>query len=72
MKDSFAVPVKVNDEFMIQLPVEARTMFDIKADEEMILLGDRNQGIALMTSELARKKMGPISAEIFKRAIGDE
>ena len=68
MKDSFAVPVKVDDEFRIQLPDEAKAMFDIKAGEEMILLGDKNQGIALMTPDLANKKMGPISASILNHA----
>ena len=40
MKDSFAVPVKVDDELRIQLPEEAIAMFNIEAGEEMILLGD--------------------------------
>ena len=69
MKDSFAVPVKVDDEFRIQLPDEAKVMFDIKVDEEMVLLGDENQGIALMTADLAHKKMGPISAKILSHAL---
>ena len=69
MKDSFAVPVKVDDEFKIQLPDEAKVMFDIKVGEEMVLLGDKNQGIALMTPDLANKKMGPISAKILSQAL---
>ena len=72
MKDSFAVSVVVDDEFRIQIPDEAKTMFDIKVGEEMILLGDKNQGIALMTPDLAHKKMGPVSSKILSHALDEQ
>ncbi|MGT2846410.1 helix-turn-helix domain-containing protein [Streptococcus massiliensis] len=40
--------VQVNDKGQITLPARARKIFHIKAGSELLLLGDINQGLALM------------------------
>ena len=72
MKNNFALPVIVGDKYQIDLPQEAVDMFDIQPGEKLILLGDKNQGIALMTGEMAHKKMGPVSSKILNDVINEE
>lgn len=55
--------VKVGDKGQIVIPAKARKIFDIKAGDNLIVLGDEGQGIALMKEQglldmlkLARKK----------------
>lgn len=48
----FMVTVKVGPKGQITIPAVARKMFDIKEGETLIVLGDRERGIALMKSDL--------------------
>ena len=52
MKDAkegrFIVSVKVGPKGQITVPVEARKMFDIKVGDTLMVLGDRERGIALI------------------------
>ena len=50
--DRFMVTVKVGPKGQITIPAVARKMFDIKEGETLIVLGDRERGIALMKSDL--------------------
>lgn len=49
--DRFLVTVRVGPKGQITVPVEARRMFDIKEGETLIMLGDRQRGIALLKSD---------------------
>ena len=51
-KDRFIVSVKVGPKGQITLPKEAREMFDIKVGETIMVLGDKEQGLALMKADI--------------------
>ncbi len=44
--------VTVGDKGQIVIPAQARRVFDIKAGDQIIVLGDENQGMALITEKL--------------------
>ena len=71
MKDNFAESVMVDEEYRIKLPEKAREMFDIKPGEQVVLLGDVNQGIAILTADMAKKKMGPAAGMILGKAAAE-
>ena len=47
-KDKFIVSVRVGPKGQITVPVQAREMFDIKEGDTLMVLGDKNKGIALI------------------------
>ncbi len=51
LDDKFIVSVKVGPKGQITIPVEAREMFDIKAGDTLMVLGDKDRGIAIVKSE---------------------
>ena len=50
-QDRFIVSVKVGPKGQITIPKEAREMFDIKEGETLMVLGDRQRGIALLKAD---------------------
>ncbi len=44
--------VKVGEKGQIVIPKEAREVFDIKPGDTLLLLGDINQGIAIVKNDL--------------------
>ena len=51
-KERFIVSVKVGPKGQITIPVEARKMFDIKEGETLMVLGDKERGIAILKQDL--------------------
>jgi AbrB family looped-hinge helix DNA binding protein len=51
-KDRFIVSVKVGPKGQITLPKEAREMFDIKVGDTIMVLGDKDRGLALMKADI--------------------
>ncbi len=51
-KDRFIVSVKVGHKGQITLPKEAREMFDIKVGDTIMVLGDKDRGLALMKADI--------------------
>ena len=51
-KDRFIVSVKGRTKGQITLPKEAREMFDIKVGDTIMVLGDKDRGIALMKADI--------------------
>ena len=51
-EDRFLVSVKVGPKGQITIPKEARQMFDIKEGETLVVMGDRNRGIALLKADM--------------------
>ena len=49
--DRFIVSVKVGPKGQITVPAEARKMFDIKEGDTLMVLGDRQRGLALVKSD---------------------
>ena len=62
--------VKVGEKGQIVIPKEAREIFDIKPGDNLIVLGDEEQGIAIMKSDDLLK----FAEAVFnaKRVDGDE
>ena len=52
IQDRFIVSVKVGPKGQITIPKEAREMFDIKEGETLMVLGDRQRGIAILKADV--------------------
>ena len=50
--ERFIVSVKVGPKGQITIPKEARKMFDIKEGDTLMVMGDRNKGIALLKADI--------------------
>ena len=50
-KDRFIVSVKVGEKGQIIVPKEAREMFNIQPGDTLMVLGDKERGLALMKSD---------------------
>ena len=50
-KDKFVGISKVGEKGQIVIPKEARDMFDIKSGDSVIVLCDKNKGIALIKAD---------------------
>ena len=51
MKDKFVGIAKVGEKGQIVIPKEARDMFDIKSGDSVIVLCDKEKGIALLKAD---------------------
>ncbi len=56
--DRFIVSVKVGPKGQITIPVEARKMFDIKEGDTIMVMGDKERGLALLKTDLFYSLMG--------------
>ena len=60
-QNRFITSVKVGPKGHITIPKEAREMFDIKEGETLMVLGDKDKGIAILKADafysLAEEKM---------------
>ena len=59
----FIISVKVGPKGQITIPKEAREMFDINEGDTIMVLGDKNRGIALMKADQIYDIMGGIINE---------
>ena len=50
-KERFIVSVKVGPKGQITIPKEAREMFDIKEGDTLMVMGDKNRGIAILKAD---------------------
>ena len=56
--DRFIVSVKVGPKGQITIPVEARRMFDIKEGDTLMVMGDKEKGIAIIKDDAFYELMG--------------
>ena len=63
MKDKFIGIAKVGEKGQIVIPKEARNMFDIKCGDSVIVLCDKEKGIALLKSDAIEK----LSDKVFSK-----
>ena len=59
--------VKVGERGQIIIPKEARTIFDIKAGDTLIVLGDEKWGLAVTKADVLEKH----AAQIFQKIAED-
>ena len=50
-QNRFIISVKVGPKGQITIPKEAREMFDIKEGETLMVLGDKDKGIAILKAD---------------------
>ena len=56
--DRFIVSVKVGPKGQITIPVEARKMFNINEGDTVMVMGDKNRGLAILKADLFYSLMG--------------
>ena len=56
--------VNVNERGQIVIPKKAREVFDIKTGDSLVLLGDEEEGFALIKTELFEKRIQAALANI--------
>ena len=56
-KDRFIVSVKVGEKGQIIVPKEAREMFNISPGDTLMVLGDKERGLAIMKSDAVYELM---------------
>ena len=59
-EDRFIVSVKVGPKGQITIPAAARKMFDIKEGDTLMVMGDKQRGIALIKDDVFYEVMGGI------------
>jgi len=59
-EDRFIVSVKVGPKGQITIPVEARKLFDIKEGDTLMVMGEKQKGIALLKDDVFYKLMDGI------------
>ena len=57
-EDRFIVSVKVGPKGQITIPKEARKMFDIKEGDTLMVMGDKDRGLAIMKADFFYEMMG--------------
>lgn len=67
-EDRFIVSVKVGPKAQITIPSAARKMFDIKEGDTLMVMGDKEKGIALIKDDVFYQLMGGM----FKNENGDK
>lgn len=55
--DRFIVSVKVGPKGQITIPKEAREMFNIQEGESLMVMGDKNRGLAILKADEFYKLM---------------
>ena len=60
MKDKFVGIAKVGEKGQIVIPKEARDMFDIKSGDSLVILCDKNKGIAILKSEVIEESLDKV------------
>ena len=56
--DRFIVSVKVGPKGQSTIPAEARKMFNINEGDTIMVMGDKNRGLALLKADLFYSLMG--------------
>ena len=70
--DRFIVSVKVGAKGQITIPAPARTMFDIKEGDTLMVMGDRARGIALLKTDLFYELTGGVFGDGNPREKPDQ
>ena len=63
MKNKFVGIAKVGEKGQIVIPKQARDMFNIKPGDSLVILCDKDKGIAILKSEVLEDSMDKIIEE---------
>ncbi len=70
--DKRAWTVKIGEKGQFVIPKQARDMLDIKPGDTILVLGDKNRGIAIPPKEMMDKYIEMIFGEITDDSEGEE
>lgn len=62
-EDKFIVSVKVGPKGQITIPAVARKMFDIKEGDTLMIMGDKDRGIAIFKDDIFYSFMGGMMSD---------
>ena len=65
MKDKFVGIARVGEKGQIVIPKEARDMFDIKSGDSVIVLCDKEKGIAILKADAIED----LSDKVFPKGV---
>ncbi len=68
IKDKYVGVCKVGEKGQIVIPKEARVMFNINPGDSVVLLCDKNKGMALVKSEI----IADIADDIMNGVVNDD
>ena len=60
----YAWMVKIGEKGQFVIPKQARELFDLQPGDEILVLGDREKGIAILPKDKAREYMQQIFSEL--------
>ncbi len=63
-KGKFAWMVKIGEKGQFVIPKDARELFDLKPGDEIIVLGDKERGLAILPKEKQQHFISHIFKEI--------
>lgn len=61
--DKYAWIVKIGEKGQFVIPKEARDIFDLQPGEEILVLGDKEKGIAILPKKLQQEYIDQIFKE---------
>ena len=70
--DKYAWIVKIGEKGQFVIPKEARNMFDLQPGSEILVLGDKKRGIAILPREVQNEYISKIFPEIDGLAEGGQ
>lgn len=62
--DKYAWMVKIGEKGQFVIPKEAREMFDLQPGNEIVVLGDKKQGIAILPKAVQKEYISKIFSEL--------
>ena len=63
-EEKYAWMVKIGEKGQFVIPKEAREMFDFQPGDEIVVLGDKKRGIAIVPKDMQKKYIGKIFSQI--------
>lgn len=60
----YAWMVKIGEKGQFVIPKEARELFDLQPGDEILVLGDRERGVAILPKEKQQEVMKQVFSEI--------
>ena len=60
----YAWMVKIGEKGQFVIPKEARELFDLQPGDEILVLGDKKRGIAILPKEMQNEYIGRVFSEI--------
>ena len=66
-KGKYAWIVKIGEKGQFVIPKEARDLFDLQPGNEILVLGDKNRGLAILPKEMQKEYIARIFSEIEEK-----